>query len=95
MALNWTDTTPVNPENLNKMAQQDDFRPSSSTFAGPSGVTITHNYGHTNYHVLVKPTEDPKGAIGDVWVSKSANTVVVYNSGSATTAFEYVIVPRS
>ncbi len=64
----------------------------SSTFAGPAGRTITHDLGHTDYNVAVTPTDDPLGFLGEVWVIKSANAVVVYNSGSATTSFEWRIV---
>ena len=64
----------------------------SATFAGPAGRTITHDLGHTDYHVTVTPTDDPLGFLGEVWVIKSANAVVVYNSGSATTSFEWRIV---
>lgn len=63
----------------------------SANFAGPNGVTITHNLGHTNYKVMITPTADPQGFLGEVWVVKSANTIVVYNSGSATTAFDWLI----
>lgn len=63
----------------------------SANFAGPAGVTITHNLGHTNYKVMITPTSDPSGFLGEVWVVKSANTIVVYNSGSATTAFDWQI----
>jgi len=64
----------------------------SATFAGPAGRTITHDLGHTDYNVTVTPTDDPLGFLGEVWVIKSANAVVVYNSGSATTSFEWRIV---
>jgi hypothetical protein len=63
----------------------------SANFAGPAGVTITHNIGHTNYKVMITPTADPGGFLGEIWVVKSANTIVVYNSGSATTAFDWQI----
>ena len=64
----------------------------ASTFAGPAGRTIAHDLGHTDYNVTVTPTDDPLGFLGEVWVIKSANAVVVYNSGSATTSFEWRIV---
>lgn len=63
----------------------------SANFAGPAGVTITHNLGHTNYKVMITPTADPGGFLGEVWVVKAANTIVVYNSGSATTSFDWQI----
>ncbi|MBW2673197.1 MAG: hypothetical protein JRD89_07255 [Deltaproteobacteria bacterium] len=93
--LTWIDSTNVNPENLNKMAQDADLAPAASTFAGSDGRTITHNYGHTAYQVNINPTADPAGFLGEVWVSKAANTVVIYNSGSARGAFDYVILPHA
>lgn len=91
----WIDSTEVNPTNLNKLAQNDDFAPTASTFQGQSGRTITHNYGHTNYVVIVNPSADPAGFLGEIWYSISANTVVIYNSGQAVGAFEYTIMPAS
>jgi hypothetical protein len=93
--LTWADDTPVNPTNLNKMAQNVDFQPGAAVaFAGSSGRTITHNYGHTDYMLMINPVEDTEGYLGDVWITKAANTAVVYNSGDAVTDFEYVITPH-
>lgn len=93
-ALTWIDTTPVNPTNLNLMAQSGDLAPTASTFNGQTGRTVTHNRGHLNYQVLINPTADPLGKVGEIWMAKSANTVVIYNSGSARGAFDYTVVPR-
>lgn len=91
--LTWANDTGVNPTNLNKHTQDDDLKPTASTFNGQNGRTITHNYGHTDYEIIINPTADPQGFLGEVWTSKSANTVVVYNSGSHTGAFDWVIIP--
>lgn len=91
--LTWVNDTGVNPTNLNKHTQDDDLKPTASTFNGQNGRTITHNYGHTDYEIIINPTADPQGFLGEVWTSKSANTVVVYNSGSHTGAFDWVIIP--
>jgi hypothetical protein len=88
----WQNDTPVNPENLNKMAQAAAFATAASTFAGSAGRTITHNLGHTNYSVDVKPTADPDGTLGEVWVQKNSNTAVIFNSGAWRGAFDYTIV---
>jgi len=93
--LTWANDTGVNPTNLNKMTQEDDLKPTASTFNGQTGRTLTHNYGHTDYEIIINPTANPQGFLGEVWTIKSANTVVVYNSGSHTGAFEYVIVPHA
>ncbi|MFH2012520.1 MAG: hypothetical protein ABIJ37_07480 [Pseudomonadota bacterium] len=94
--LTWDNDTPVDPTNLNKLTQEDDLKPPAAVaFAGATGRTITHNYGHTDYQVIVNPVADTGGNLGDVWFSKSANTVVVYNSGSSTVDFDYVIIPHA
>lgn len=86
-------STPVNVATLALFTQDEDLKPAASTFQGASGRTLTHNYGHTNYQVLINPTADTKGLLGEVWVSKAANTAVIYNSGAAVTAFGYTILP--
>lgn len=94
--LTWANDTAVNPTNLNKLTQEDDLKPPAAVaFNGDSGRTITHNYGHTDYQVIVNPVADPKGFLGEVWISKAANTAVVYNSGSARGNFDYVIIPHA
>ncbi len=66
-------------------------RKGSSTFNGPTGRVITHNLGHVNYVVNITPTADTEGYLGEWWVSKSSNSFTLFNSGSATTSFDYVI----
>jgi hypothetical protein len=64
----------------------------SSTFNSTTGVTITHNIGNTNYKVYITPTGDPGATLGEVYVTKNNNTIVVYCSGTnTTTTFDYVI----
>ncbi len=93
--LTFVSDTGLSPTNMNKLTQEEDLKPIASTFNGQDGRTITHNFGHTNYQVIVNPTADPQGFLGEIWFSKSANTVVVYNSGSAVGAFGYVIIPHA
>lgn len=69
--------------------------PAPVAFAGVSGYTITHNYGHTNYQLIINPVADPGGFLGEIWFAKSNNTVVVYNSGIASGNFDYVLIPDS
>lgn len=69
--------------------------PAPVAFASSTGYTITHNYGHTDYQLIINPVADPSGFLGEIWISKAANTAVVYNSGSATGNFDYVIIPSS
>lgn len=67
----------------------------ASTFNGyATGRVITHNLGHQDYDVRIMPTADPAGNLGEVWITKANSTVAIKCSGSATTAFEYVITPR-
>jgi hypothetical protein len=68
----------------------------SSNFAGPGGVTITHNLNLTNYAPHIIPTADSGGAIGEVRVTDIAvNSFVVRNSGIAVTTFTWVIHNRT
>lgn len=68
---------------------------STGKFGGPTGTTITFaNQGGTSYLVLVTPSEDPEGNLGEVWVvNNSATQATVYNSGTATTGFRFKVVP--
>lgn len=93
--LTWADSSPVNPANLNLMAQDLDLQRTASTFQSTTGRTITHNLGHQLYNVMVIPTADPGGYLGEVYLTKADNTVVIYNSGSALGAFEYLITPHA
>ncbi|MEA1957600.1 MAG: hypothetical protein U9N01_04515 [Euryarchaeota archaeon] len=68
----------------------------STDFAGSTGRTVTHNLNLSNYEVTVVPTEDGGGNIGEVWITdKGVNSFKVRNSGSATTAFTWVIHTRT
>lgn len=63
-----------------------------STFNGTAGRTISHNVGHTNYIVNIVPLADTGGDLGDVWISKAANAVTIYNTGGFIGAFRYQIM---
>ena len=93
--ITWVDATAVNPANLNLLTQDEDLKPTASTFNSTTGRTITHNLGHQNYNVTVIPTADPAGYLGEIYLTKADNTVVIYNSGPAVGAFEYLITPHS
>lgn len=67
----------------------------TDVFASVSGKTVNlpANWGGSAYYaVLVLPTADPDGYLGEVWVIKGASSYIVYNSGSATGAFLAVAV---
>ena len=64
----------------------------SSNFAGPSGVTITHNLNLSDYALSIIPTADTAGALGEIWVTDvAANSFVVRNSGIAVTGFTWIL----
>ena len=64
----------------------------ASTFAGPSGQTITHNLNISDYDVSIKQSADGGGAVGEIWVTGEAvNSFVVRNSGIAVTAFTWLV----
>jgi hypothetical protein len=68
----------------------------SSNFAGPSGVTITHNLNLANYTPTIIATADGAGAIGEIRISGvAADSFVVHNSGIAATTFTWVIHNRT
>jgi hypothetical protein len=67
----------------------------ASTFNGSAGRVITHSLGHQNYKPVITPTADPSGFLGEVYCIKADDTVTVYNSGSATGAFEYALIVHS
>lgn len=63
----------------------------SSSFAGNSNArTIAHGLGVTPSVVNVTPTANPGGYLGEVWVTKNATNIYVYNTGTATTAFDWI-----
>lgn len=63
----------------------------SSTFAGNSVArTIAHGLGRTPVYASACPKANPGGNLGEVWVTYDATNINVYNSGSATTAFNWI-----
>ena len=68
----------------------------TSSFAGPGGVTITHNLNIADYDVSVEPSADGAGAIGEIWKTDiAANTFVIRNSGSGVTGFTWIVHNRT
>jgi len=63
-----------------------------NTFNGTSGRTITHSLGHTNYIVNVVPIQSTGGDLGDVYISRAANSFVVYNTGGFAGSFRYQLM---
>lgn len=63
----------------------------SSTFGSTSGRSISHTVGDTNYQVMITPTGVPTGYTGDISYVKTATSFTVYNTGSGTGSFDYII----
>lgn len=64
----------------------------TANFNSTLGTVISHSIGHLNYIVLPPtPTQNPNGYLGEVWVEKAMNSFVVKCSGTATTAFNYIV----
>lgn len=68
---------------------------STGTFGGPAGTAITFaNQGGTSYLVLVTPSSDTSGSLGEVWVTNdSATGATVHNTGAAGGTFRFKVVP--
>jgi hypothetical protein len=63
-----------------------------STFAGSPGRTITLAAAMPDalYTVVVTPTANPGGSLGEVWIEAvGVSSFRVHNSGSAGTAFQW------
>ena len=73
----------------------------NSTFTGSTvtGRTITHTFGNiaaSAYSVSITPTEEGSGNLGEWYVTKGVlGTFTVYNTGTATTAFDWMAVKIS
>jgi hypothetical protein len=77
---------------FSKLKQAEIFARATSTFNSTTGRTLAHNLGTTNYHIIIEPTADTQGLLGEIYITKAANDVVVYNSGAAVTAFAYLLI---
>lgn len=61
-------------------------------FNSTTGTFIAHDIGHTTYSVSIIPTANPKGTVGDIWVEKENNNIVVKCTGPANNiAFDWLI----
>lgn len=69
----------------------------TGSFSGDTSgtlVTLTTAMSDTSYTVLVTPSADPGGKLGEVWVTVLTTTTFrVYNSGKATTGFMWRAFP--
>ncbi len=67
----------------------------SNSFTPTTGTSITiPDMGNTNYKVLITPSANTLGAVGDIYLSNKTNTgFKVMSTGSGNTSFDYVVVP--
>lgn len=70
------------------------FEDEGSATAASSPITVTHNYGSTDYRVLLAPTSANAGYLGDYGVqSKTTTTFQIYWTGSkASPTFDWALV---
>lgn len=72
------------------------YKTGTSNFAGPGGVTITHNLNLSDYSPSITPLVNGSGSFGEIWVTDIAvNSFVVRNSGIAITEFTWTIHVRT
>lgn len=68
----------------------------SGSFSGATGTEISHGFGNiaTNiFFVTITPSANGSGNIGEYYVVKQADgKFKVYNTGNATTAFDWMAV---
>jgi hypothetical protein len=67
----------------------------SSVFAGLSvakTISLPTTMANTNYAVNVQATEATNGNLGEVWVVKTTTSITVYNTGSFTGAFDWMVL---
>ena len=69
--------------------------PNTGTFGGQSGTVITFAaQADTSYLVVITPSANPGGNLGEVWVVNNSTTqATVYNGGTATTGFRFKVLP--
>lgn len=83
---------PVWNSSLNRFDTSIGVKTGSSTFAGNSTArTIGHGIGRTPAFVGVTPSANPNGYLGEVWYTADATNIYIYNSGSAVTAFNWMV----
>lgn len=64
-----------------------------ANFKGNSGYTrIAHGLGKAPAAVSITPTANPSGNLGEYWCTSDATNIDVYNSGSATTQFAWIVM---
>ncbi len=67
-----------------------------STFASTTGATIAHSCGAPGeYIVSVTPLGSSSAKLGEFWVEKGTNSIIVKNTGEdVVTKFQYMIIRK-
>jgi hypothetical protein len=90
-----TDKRFMKDSERNKLGNCKQTQAGQSNFAGLGGfiqITLPTNPGDTNYLVSVTPCEATNGNLGETWVEKSNGSFKVYNTGAATTKFDWFVM---
>ncbi|MBC2580837.1 phage tail protein [Clostridium sp. DJ247] len=66
----------------------------NASFSGMLGevINLGKDLGNTNYVVSITPNSNSGGYIGEYWYIKNTNGFTVYNSGCATSGFDYIVL---
>lgn len=64
------------------------LHPVSDFFAGMDGRVIYHYLGTTNYVVTLPTPTDKETDVGQISIEKTADTIIVYNTGTARSQFD-------
>lgn len=63
-----------------------------SSFSAANTITLPIAMADTSYAVQITPTAATNGNLGEVWVIKNTGTITVYNSGSCTGSFDWIVL---
>lgn len=65
----------------------------SAQFNSSSGRTVyISGFSNSGYAVSITPKSNPNGNLGEVWYTKYTDRFIVYNSGTFTGWFDYIII---
>ncbi len=86
--LSWADIATNRP--FEKMESGE------GTFASTAGATIKHSCGAASeYIVSVTPLGSSSAKLGEFWVEKGTNSIIVKNTGEdIVTKFQYMIIRK-
>jgi hypothetical protein len=63
----------------------------SADFNSTIGTIIPHPVGSLDYTVLITPSQNQNGYMGEYWVEKAMNNFIVKCSGTAIFKFDYIV----